>query len=180
MIRTNVVILSVCMARMNVRPCMDKICAMFEKLKNLAGQHIGVNSFQYLTIAAVAIYRCYFLPENAIMVVPRPGNDMHSNQQIAWFNEVMCTQLITISHAHTGRRLGAGEAHVPIEPRDPRKKTLEVNSELEKFMFLSRPILSITRRNVDSKWMAIACLRKLHTRIIAVFGMDAPFVTNKT
>ena len=119
-------ILSVCMARMNVRPCMDKICAMFEKLKNLAGQHIGVNSFQYLTIAAVAIYRCYFLPENAIMVVPRPGNDMHSNQQIAWFNEVMCTQHITISHALTGRRLGAGEAHVPIEPRDPRKKTLEV------------------------------------------------------
>ena len=45
MTRTNVVILSVCMARMNVRPCLDKICAMFEKLKNLAGQHIAVKSF---------------------------------------------------------------------------------------------------------------------------------------
>ena len=46
--------------------CMDKCCVMF--------QNWGVGPFQYLTIAAVAF------------------NDMHSNQQIAWLNGVMCTQ----------------------------------------------------------------------------------------
>ena len=31
--------------------------------------------------------------------------DLHSNQQIAWFKEVMRTQLITIRHALNGHRL---------------------------------------------------------------------------
>ena len=32
--------------------------------------------------------------------------DMHSNQQIAWLKTVMRTQVITISHALNGHRLG--------------------------------------------------------------------------
>ena len=81
-----------------LRVCMEKFRSMFQNLKTLDGQDIGVDPFQYITIAAVAfngIYRRYFLPEDTIMVVPRPGNDMHSNMQIAWLNEVMRTQNIT-------------------------------------------------------------------------------------
>ena len=31
--------------------------------------------------------------------------DLDSNQQIAWLTKVMCTQLITVSHALNGHRL---------------------------------------------------------------------------
>ena len=31
--------------------------------------------------------------------------DLHSNQQIAWLKEVMCTQINTVSHDLNGHRL---------------------------------------------------------------------------
>ena len=64
------------------------------------------------------------------MVVPRPGNDMHSNMQIAWLNEVMRTQNIILNHALNGHRLGAGEMYVQITEhfRDKEKlKSLKVD-----------------------------------------------------
>ena len=47
--------------------CMDKFCAMFQNLKALDGQEIGVDSLLSLTIAAMAFdgISCqYFLPKN--------------------------------------------------------------------------------------------------------------------
>ena len=116
-----------------LRVCMQKFRSMFQNLKTLDGQDIGCDPFQYITIAAVAfdgIYRRHFLEEKKIMVVPRPGNDMHSNMQIAWLNEVMRTQNIILNHALNGHRLGAGEMYVQIAEhfRDKQKlKSLKVD-----------------------------------------------------
>ena len=48
------------------------------------------------------------------MVVPRIGNDMYSNKQIAWLNEAMQKQNLILSHALNGQKLGTGEVHLQI------------------------------------------------------------------
>ena len=65
------------------------------------------------------------------MVVPRPDNDVHSNMQIAWMNEVMHKENIILNHALNGHRLVAFEMFVLIQShfKDRQQlKTLKVDS----------------------------------------------------
>ena len=64
------------------------------------------------------------------MVVPWPGNDVHSNMQIAWLNEVMRKDNSTLNHALNGHRLGAGEMYVPFN----LISTTDSSSKLSKLM----------------------------------------------
>ena len=58
----------------------------------------------------------------------------------------------------------------------PERKHKQFVSELVKFMFLARHTLLITRRNVNSKWMVIACLQMWFMIIMAVI---VRYVMNK-
>ena len=54
---------------------MQKFRDMFLELKDNEGRNIGLDPFNYLTIAGVTvggIYLTYFLPENTICTVKRP------------------------------------------------------------------------------------------------------------
>jgi hypothetical protein len=77
-----------------------------------------------LTFAAVVfdgIYCRYFLPEHH-----RKQHAFQPAISMAWLNEAMDTQHITLSHVLYCHRLGAsaGEVFVPIQPhfKDPKKK----------------------------------------------------------
>ena len=79
--------------------CMEKFQAMFQNLNTLDGHAVGIYPFQYTTLATVVftgIYWSYFLPEETIMLVLGPTNDVHSNMQIAWLNKEMRTQNLTL------------------------------------------------------------------------------------
>lgn len=61
-----------------LREGMTKFRQLFMGLETLEGRSIGVDPFNYITIAGVAfdgVYRTYFLPENTIQIVPRPTKD---------------------------------------------------------------------------------------------------------
>ena len=101
-----------------LRLCMQSFRNMFVKLSPPEGKDIGVDPFQYNTIAAVAfdgIYRRFFLPPNAILVVPRPGKQAYSNMQIAWLNYVARNKNIHLQHVNNSHKLGAGEVQIPIQ-----------------------------------------------------------------
>ena len=59
-----------------------------------------------------------FHPKDKIMILQQPGNDTYSNIQIAWFNHIMATENIVLSHAFYGSnfKIGAGKVHVPVAP----------------------------------------------------------------
>ena len=66
---------------------MQKFRTIFRELKKEVGSPIGVDPFNYVTIAGVAfngIYCTHFLPPHTIINVPRPSKANHSFKQILW------------------------------------------------------------------------------------------------
>jgi len=93
---------------------MQKFRDMFLDLKDNEGRNIGVDPFNYLTIAGVAfggIYTTYFLPENTICTVKRPTESNHSFKQILWL-EYESSKVVDrfIQHARN-----AGEFEVTLD-----------------------------------------------------------------
>ena len=66
---------------------MQKFHTVFRELKKEDGSPMGVDPFNYITIAGVAfngIYCTHFLPPHTIINVPRPSKANHSFKQILW------------------------------------------------------------------------------------------------
>ena len=61
-----------------LRQGMMKFRSLFLDLKDVDGNWIGADPYNYITIAGVAfdgVYRTHFLPENTIQIVPRPTEE---------------------------------------------------------------------------------------------------------
>ena len=66
---------------------MQKFHTVFRELKKEDGSPMGVDPFNYITIAGAAfngIYCTHFLPPHTIITVPRPSKANHSFKQILW------------------------------------------------------------------------------------------------
>lgn len=100
-----------------LRQCLMAFRVEFQNLQDTHGKFIGCDPFNYLTIASVAfegIYCRHYMPENKIIVVPRPGNDTCSMKQIAWLEHVQNVErwaedddTLLVQHAYNGFRYGA-------------------------------------------------------------------------
>ena len=91
---------------------MEKFRELFITLTREDGRNIGVDPFNHLTIPGVAfegIYMKYFLPEQTLIYVPRPTEDIHSFKQILWLEYVMSQSTEFIQHARNG-----GEVEVTV------------------------------------------------------------------
>jgi len=72
-----------------LREGMNKFREIFMTLKNAEGDDISTDPFDYVSIAGVAfdgIYRRYFLPDNEIIVVPRPPRSIVTSKKLEWFS----------------------------------------------------------------------------------------------
>ena len=92
---------------------MQKFRTIFRELKKVDGSPMGVDPFNYVTIAGVAfngIYCTHFLPPQTIITVPRPTKANHSFKQILWMEYEMAKQDQSfIQHARN-----AGEYEVSL------------------------------------------------------------------
>lgn len=94
---------------------MQKFRKEFMELTDETGRPIGVDPFDYGTIAAVSfngVYCQHFLPPDTIAVVPRPSADNYSHKSIVWLEYVASQQEINIQHACNG-----GEVWITIGPQ---------------------------------------------------------------
>mmetsp|Transcript_12651 Transcript_12651/g.16301 ORF Transcript_12651/g.16301 Transcript_12651/m.16301 type:complete len:1243 (-) Transcript_12651:1394-5122(-) len=88
-----------------LREGMQKFRLLFLNLEDEKGYNIGVDPFNFLTIAATCfdgIYRTYFMPENTIGIVQHPGKDIYSVKQMVWLKHVQRTTPYLIQHAQNG------------------------------------------------------------------------------
>lgn len=103
-----------------LRKGMTKFRQEFLNLRTQDGRHIGVDPFDYLTIAGVAfegVYMRHFLPRDTIAVVPRPYKDTYSFQSMLWLEHVTQTKNIHIKHALNGgeARFTIGDNLIPVD-----------------------------------------------------------------
>ena len=88
-----------------LREGMEKIRDIFKNLTDLDGNYIGIDPFNYVTIASACfdgVFRGYFLQPETVCVVPAPTKDKYSVSQIMWLDYVMRTQGICIQTAVNG------------------------------------------------------------------------------
>ena len=93
-----------------LREGMQKFRHLFMNLEDTEGTPIGVDPFNYITIAATCfdgIYRRMFMPENTIGIVQPPGREQYSIKQILWLEYV---QLHSPPNHFIQHALNGGEA----------------------------------------------------------------------